>query len=408
MLNQIILLIIFVILSAVFSAAEVAMTTLSDIKVTALVKQKRKGAHALARLRENPHRMIVTILIYSDTMNVAASSIAALVFIELFGSIGVGIATGIMTFVLIMFGDIVPKTAATHHAVGFSLQMARPIELLGNLVWPLAVFFEVVSKKIILLFGAAKEDPLSEEEIKAIVTLGKEEGLLTSRAAGMMRNLVSFKGVTAGEIMTPKADIQMINGEANLKDVIEFVVKCPYMRYPVYLKSRSNIVGILDESDVLKYAKENKLNVRASSVARPALFVQETTEINKLFSDFESHKIPMGIVVDGHGEVSGLVTIEDILEEIVGNVFITSRNDYIRKLHDKLFRVDGRAPVEHINKALDLGLTETQYFSTIAGFVEHELQRTPKVGERIDLRKAIIEVCEVTPKGVKSVNILKK
>jgi Mg2+/Co2+ transporter CorB len=405
---QILILGILILLSAFFSGIETALMSVSMVKVRALVRQKKRGSEALYRLKQNPHKLIITILIGNNIVNIGAASLATVIFTNLFGSSGVGIATGIMTFLILVFGEITPKTFAAQNAERISLIVARPIEILSYVLSPIVKFFEAISRTITKIFGSKEGRRLSEEELKTIVTIGMEEGILNREAAEMMKNILEFQKTKVTEIMTPKVDIKMVDGNAKLKDIINFVIKTPYSRYPVYIGEKDNIIGVLDVDDVLKYVKESKLNVKVKNIAREISFVPEYKEIDDLLSEFEGKKIPMAIVVNEYGNISGLVTVEDILEEIVGDIFDKSKRKslYVKKINDKLIRVDAKASVEEINKILHLGLKEGD-FNTIAGFIEHKLQRIPKKGERIKLKNVIIEVDKVTKKGIKSVKIIK-
>jgi CBS domain containing-hemolysin-like protein len=406
--TQIIILLILILFSALFSGIETALMSLNMIKVKSLVKQKKKGAETLHRIKQNPHKLIITILIGNNVVNIGAASLATVIFTNLAGSSGVGIATGVMTFLILVFGEITPKTFASQNAERVSLLVARPIEFLSYILSPLVKIFEIISRVMTKLLGSKKEKEISEEELKTIVTMGREEGILTKEAAEMMHNVLEFRGTKVTEVMTPKASVEMIDGNSKLKDIIDFVVKTPYSRYPIYSENEDKIIGILDVDDVLKYAKNKKLNVKVKDIDRPVFFVPESKEIDDLLSEFESKNIPLAVVVDEYGKVSGLVTVEDILEEIVGDIFDKSKREsiYIKKIGDKLIRADARASVEEINKILHLGLKEMN-FNTIAGFVESRLQRVPKKGEKIKLKNITIEVDEVTKQGIKSVKIIK-
>jgi CBS domain containing-hemolysin-like protein len=378
------------------------------IKVRALVKQKKRGSQTLHRIKQNPHKLIITILIGNNLVNIGAASLATVVFTDLFGSSGLGIATGVMTFLILVFGEITPKTFASQNAERISLLVAKPIELLSYLLSPLVKFFELISHGMSKLLGSREEDQLSEEELKTIVTMGREEGILSREAAEMMHNVLEFGGTKVTEIMTAKADIEMVDGQAALKDVIDFVVKTPYSRYPVFEENKDKVIGILDVDDVLKYAKNDRLNVGVKVAAREVFFVPESKEIDDLLVEFEGKDMPLAVVVDEYGYVSGLVTVEDILEEIVGEIFDKSRREsiYIKKVGDKLISIDAKASIEEVNKILQLGLKEGR-FNTLAGFIEHKLQRIPKKGEKIRLKNVTIEVDRVTKQGIKSVKIIK-
>jgi len=394
--------------SAIFSGTETAMMAVNMIKIRSLLKQKRKGAEALFRLKQNPHRLIITLMIGNNIANVGAASIATVLFTDLFGSKGVGMATGIMTFFILVFGEITPKTFCAQNAERISLLMARPIEFLSKILTPIVKVLEYITRGITRLLGSKKEKELSEEEMKTMVTMGREEGILTREAADMMQNVLEFEGTNVTDIMVPKTSIEMVDANAKLKDVVDHVVKTPFSRYPAYSENKDKVIGILDVDDVLTYVKNNKLNVKVKDITRKAFFVPETKEIDDLLTEFEGKDIPLAIIVDEYGNVSGLVAVEDILEEIVGDIFDKSKREsvYIKRVNDRLIRVDAKASIEEINKILHLGLKE-KHFNTMAGFIEHKLGRIPKKGEKIELKKVTIEVDEVTKQEIKSVKIIR-
>ena len=406
--TDIVILIVLVILSGLFSGSETALMSLNKAKVNALVKQRRRGSEALFRIKQSPHKLIITILIGNNLVNIGAASFATLVFTRLFGSSGVGIATGVMTFFILVFGEITPKTFATQNAERMSLALARPLELLSIILTPLVKFFEIISHMMSKLLGSKQEQELSEEELKTIVKIGKEEGLLSKEAAQMMHNILKFEGKKVTKIMKPDADVLMIDGKEKLKEVIDFVAKTKYSRYPVYYGNKDEIIGILDIDDVLLHMKNKKVNVMVKNVVQPAYFIPESKDIDDLLIDFEGKHMPMAIVVDEYGYVSGLVTVEDILEEIVGEIFdkSTKSDVHLKPVSEKLIHVDAKASVELVNKRLHLGLKGGD-FNTIAGFVQDKLQRIPKKGEEIELKNVRIVIDKVTKQGIKSVKIIK-
>ncbi len=406
--TQIAILVILIILSAFFSGIETALMSTNMIKVNSLVKQKKKGSEVLHRIKQNPNKLIITILIGNNLVNIGAASLATVVFTGLFGSSGIGIATGVMTFLILVFGEITPKTFASQNAERISLIVARPVELLSIILSPVVKVFTVISKIMSKLLGSKKEAQLSEEELRTIVTMGRDEGILNKEAAEMMQNVLEFKGTKVTDVMTPDADVEMINGQEELKAVIDFVVKTPYSRYPVYMKNKDKIIGILDVDDVLKYTKNKRLDVKVKNIVRKAYFVPESKEIDDLLSELEGKKMPLAVVVNEYGHVSGIVTVEDILEEIVGDIFDKSKRKsvHIKKVNDKLIRVDAKVSVEEINKLLHLGLKGEQ-FHTLAGFIEHKLEKIPKKGEKVKLKNVIIEVDKVDKQGIKSVKVIK-
>jgi putative hemolysin len=405
--TQILILVVLIFLSAFFSGVETALISLNMVKVRALAKQKKKGSKTLLRLKQKPHKMIITILIGNNLVNIGAASFATVVFTQIFGSSGVGIATGIMTFLILVFGEITPKTFAAQNAEKISLVVAKPIEILSYILSPFVFIFGILSKFITNLFGGGKEG-LSEEELRTIVTMGRQEGILSRESADMMHNVLKFEGTKVVQIMTPKLEIEMLNADDTLGDVIDFIAKSPYSRYPIYEKNKDKIIGIVDVDDVLRYVKDNKMNVKVKRLKKPVHLVSENEEIGDLLEHFEGRHVPMAIILDKNGKVSGLVTIEDILEEIVGDIFDKSgkRKAKVKMINKKVIRADAKASVEEINNLLYLGI-RIKHFDTLAGYLERKLGRVPKKGEKIKLKKVIITVHKIRDGRVESFNIRK-
>jgi len=407
--TEITILIVLLILSAFFSGIETALVSINMLKAKSLVKQKRKNAEILLKLKKNPHKLIITLLIGNNLVNVGAASLATYVFTNMFGSSGIGIATGVMTFLILVFGEITPKTFASQNAVRISLLMAKPILILSYIFYPFVKIFESISKLMLFLLGSKKEEQVSEEELRTIVTMGRQEGILDRESARIMQNVLEFEGTKVTEIMTPDANIEMIDGDLKLKKVIDFIIKTPYSKYPVYEKNKDKIIGILDVDDVLKYVKNKKLDIKVKSIIRKPYFVPKSKEIDDLLAELSYKKTAIAIVVDEYGHVMGLVTLEDILEEIVGEIFDKSKRDsvFIKKINQKITKVDAKTPIQEVNKKLRLGIQEKR-FDTIAGFIEHKLQKIPKKGEKINFKNHIIEIDQVTDQGIKSVKIIKQ
>jgi len=407
-ITQIIILVVLLVFSALFSGIETALMSINMIKAKALLQQEKKGSIALNRIKNKPHKLIITILIGNNLVNIGAASLATVIFTDAFGSAGVGIATGVMTFLILIFGEITPKTYATQNAERISLMVARPIEVLSFILAPFVKVFALISKGMSKLLGSKKEDNLSEEELKTIVTMGAEEGILDKEAAQMMHNVLEFKETKVAEIMTPDIDVEMISGDKTLKEVIDFIVKSPYSRYPVYKSNKDKIIGVLDVDDILGHVKNDEFDIKIKDLVKDAFFVPESKEVDDLLFEFENKQVPMAIVVDEYGHVAGIVTVEDILEEIVGNIFDKSKDDnvYIDRIDAKEAKVDTKISIEEINKALHLGIKEGG-FNTLAGFIEHKLQRIPKKGEKIRLKKITLIIEEADDQRVKSVKVIR-
>lgn len=407
--NQIAILVVLIFLSAFFSGVETALMSLNMIKVNSLYKQKKKGSAALYRIKQHPNKLIITILIGNNIVNIGAAALATVIFTNLFGSSGAGVATGVMTFLILVFGEITPKTFSSQNAERVSLAVARLIEILAYVLSPFVKIFSFISRIMSKLLGSKKEKDISEEELKTIVMMSKEQGILTKESAEMMHNVLEFRGTKVTEIMTPKMDMEMFSGEQKLKDVLEQVVKTPYSVYPVYEdENKDKIIGALDVDDVLKYAKNQKLDVKVKSIVRPVLFVPISKEIDDLLIEFEGKDAPMAIVVNEYGRVVGLATVQDILEEIVGEIFDKKKKAsvYIKKISDKSVIIDGRALVDEVNDVLNLNLPKKR-FNTIAGFVENKLDKIPKKGDKIKIKRAMLIVDKATKQTVEKIRLVK-
>ncbi|MBT7706443.1 HlyC/CorC family transporter [archaeon] len=405
--NQIILLITFLLLSGFFSGIETAFMSISRIKVKSLLNQKRKGAKTLAKLKENHHKLIITILIGNNVVNIAAASLATVIFSQIFSSSVIGISTGIMTVLILIFGEITPKTIAASRAEKISLATAPLIYWLSVMLSPLVWLFEKFSRGINRILGVQGEEKLSEEELETVVTMGRKEGILEKEAAEMMHNVIKFGETTAREVMTPSVTMVMIDGNKKINDVIDFIVKTPYSRYPVYSGDENNIVGILDIDDVLKQVKLKKLSTPVKKIVRPVSFIPETKEIDDLLTELEGKEVPMAMVVDEYGEIEGLITVEDILEEIVGDIFDKSKTKGLNLDKTKnSIMVDARTSIDEINKALELGI-DGQHFTTIGGYMTEKMGRIPRVGEKMKLRKVTLEVRRATVREIKRIKISK-
>jgi CBS domain containing-hemolysin-like protein len=324
------------------------------------------------------------------------------------GDSGIGVAAGLMTFFILIFGEIVPKTFAAQNAEKLALIVARPIELISLILTPFIWFFEHISSYIAKALGTKNEKTLSEEEIKVIVSIGKEEGILSPEVAKLMHNVLEFEKIRVNKIMTPRKQMSFVDGNSTLEDSIDYFIKTDYSKYPVYLEHENCIAGVLYIDDLLRFVKTKNLSVKIKDIATNAYFVPENKEIDELLIEFEQKEIEIAIVVDEYGDISGMVTTEDIIDEIVGDIFNKAKAEsvYIKHIDEKSTQVEAIAPIKEVNHVLKLDIKE-EHFNTIAGFLIGKLGRIPKQGEQIKFHKATIEVEEVTDQEIKSVKIIK-
>lgn len=390
---EITILIVLLALSGFFSGAEVALISLSNSKVHQLVNKKRFGAEHIRKLKDNPQRMLSAILIGNNISNIAAASLMTVVMIGLFGNYAVGAATGIMTILILIFGEITPKSIATQHNVSFSQVVAAPIWYMSRLLWPILVALDWFLNTFLRFLGLkAKPSMITEEEIKSIVRTAEKEGSIKEIEKKLITNVFDFDETTVGEIMTPRTDIVMITSDSTVGDALKLIAKEKHSRIPVYKGQKDNIIGILYLRDLL----DHKSTMDVSRVMKDPYVIPETKFLSDTLRKFQNRKEHIALVVDEHGIVIGMVTLEDVLEEIVGEIVDESEKSEpnIQKVNGRTWAVRGRTSVAEVNKKLDIGVPEGDY-DTISGFVLSKLGHIPKRGEEFTQKECTIQVQKV-------------
>ncbi len=312
-----IILVILIILSAFFSGVELATMSLSLLKVRTLVKLKKPGASALYRIKRNPHHLLIAILIGNNLANIGAASLATVLATEAFGSAGAGIATGAMTLVILVFGEISPKTIAIQNAEKISLAVAKPIEIYVHLLTPLVVLFEFLTKSL-NRFSKKKKKILTDMELRAIVSISKEEGVLDREAMEMIHSVLDFEETKVSRILTPKKWIVMLDESLSIKEAVTKISKYPYDRFPIFRFNEDNVVGVIDNLDIIKNLSSRK---KLRDIALKPVFVNEDDYIDSVLLKFKSRGRKMAVVIDRNKRVAGIVTIQDVIEEIIGDIF---------------------------------------------------------------------------------------
>lgn len=345
-------LVILILLSSFFSGAEIALSSLNPIKVKTLVKQRKKGAKTLARLKEKSERTIITILIGNNIVNVASASLATLVATEQFGSSGLGIATGVMTLIILVFGEITPKTLATTHAERVSLVIARPILILSYVFYPLIVIFDTFASLISRLFKTRKRKGISEMEIKTMLEFGVEEKVIDEEEKDIMHQAIKFSDIKAETTMTPLKTVFMLPASASVKDALEPMLDSGFSRTPIYEGQDKKITGIALLKDVMYYINEGEADKPLGEIAVDPIFVPAEMEIDDVFKAFKAQQQHIALVRDeAASKIIGLVTMEDLLEELMGE--ITDESDItpntIIRVSENTIAVHGDTLVTEIN-----------------------------------------------------------
>ena len=385
-------------LSAFFSGLEVALVSLERGQLRRVVNEKRSGARSLAKLKSNPKRMLITILLGVNLANIGAAAVATDVAIGAFGNLGLGIATGIMTFILLVFGDITPKAYCYAHAEKISLRFARVILAIQYLLYPLVILLELLTRGI---FRTVKieEKPkrLSEAEVRAILDIGVEEQVLMKEEREMMKEVLEFHDTSVRAIMTPRNSMFVLSSRLLLWDALPLINKSGFSRIPIIEESKDNVVGIVHIRDVLKTIEAKTSYMMLKDLARKPLFVSKDMPISKLLKEFQGRHLQLAIVVDEFGSTEGLVTLEDVIEELVGE--ITDEKDselqLLRKVDKQTLVVHGDAEIDDVNEALNISLPKGNDYSTISGLLHEQLQRIPRQGDTATVGNVTIGVEEI-------------
>ena len=381
------LFIICILLSAFFSSSEVALIGITRAKVRTLVNDGKPGSKAVAALKESPEHLLITILIGNTIVNITAAAIATAIAIQAFGDIGVGIATGFVVIVLLVFGEIGPKIYAARASDSFALTVAPLILVLSRIFSPVIWLVERVSPTL----GIGKEvsEPaVTEEEIKEWIDVGKEEGTIEQGEQDMLYSVLEFADTTAREIMTPRVDVILMEDTVTFEEAIRIFNETGFSRIPVYHDRIDNITGILNVKDVFSAMVSHRTTSTIKEIMYDPMFVPETKKIDDLLKELQVHRVQMAIIIDEYSSFVGIATVEDILEELVGDIMdeYDKEEPEVQELAPGVFVVDAQMWVEDINERMDLKLPTDEAYETIGGLIIDRLGHLPQhPGEKVEI-----------------------
>ena len=384
--GQLITVIILLCLSAFFSSSETALTTVNQIRMRTLADNGDKRAARVLRVTGNPEKMLSAILIGNNIVNLSASSISTSLAIHLFGNTGAGIATGILTFLILIFGEVTPKTMATIKADSMSLTAAAPIGFLMKILTPVIFIINKLSLGLMFLLHVNIKDAqkkMTEEELRTIVDVSQENGVIEHEERDMIHNLFDFGDAEAKEIMVPRIDMTFVQADATYQEVLDIFRQDMFTRLPVYEDSTDNVIGIINMKDFLLQNDTPEFSVR--NLLREPYFTYEHKNTADLFLEMRKSSISLAIVLDEYGVTAGLITLEDLLEEIVGEIrdeYDADEEDDITRISDREFYVLGSANLNDVSEALSLHFTSDDY-DTIGGYCLGLLDHLPEKNEII-------------------------
>lgn len=407
--SQYILLIICLILSCFFSSSETALTTLSVIRLRTMVAENKKNAKLIQKIVETPDKLLSAILIGNNLVNIGASSLATVIATKMFGSNGVGIATGVLTLFVLVFGEITPKTFARNNAEKVSIFVVKPIYFCMIIFTPVIFLLNIITGAIFKLIGddSAETPAVTESELLSMVDVSHEEGVLEVEEREMITNVVDFRNSDAEAVMVPRTDMVAIPVTSDYAEVINVFKTERFTRLPVYNETNDNIVGILSFKDVMFI--EDIENFKVSDYMKEPYFTYESKSCSGLFAVMKRDLVSMAIVLDEYGGTAGIVTLQDLIQEIVGDILDEIRDDEedIKEVNSNEFIVEGSAKLDDVNDALGTEFVNDD-IESIGGYVIAVIDRFPQNGEIIETDDAVFEIMDIDKNRIGQIKIVVK
>ena len=401
-------LVILIGLSGFFSGLEVALVGIRKSKVVQLFNEGKKGSKALHKLKTNPSWMMSSVNLGNNLVNVGASALATSLAIRLFGDDGLGIAVGIMTFLILVFGEITPKTYCNANSTKIALKYAPVLLAFSYVFYPVVKFFEIITKGVVKLTGSSNTPPpITEEEIKGVIDQGLEEKAIEKEERELVHGALKFDDTVIRSVMTPRTKMFSLNSKMLLFEALPQINQSGHSRIPIYGDSSDDIVGFIHVRDVLKELERDNKMVSLEQIARKAVFASQEKMVSALLKEMKGRKTHMAIVVDEHGGVEGLVTLEDLLEEIVGEIEdetdLTRQAEYER-IDQNTIVTNGDIEIDIINEIFDAKVPEGDDYASLNGLLHERLQDIPQEGDKVEvdnLRIVVEKVSKNIPKRIR-------
>ncbi len=390
---QVVILVILLGLSAFFSSAETALTTVNKIKMRSLADDGNKRAKVVLKLTDNPGKMLSAILIGNNIVNLSASSLTTTIAIGFGADIAVAIATGIITVLILIFGEITPKTVATINSEKLSLVYAYPIHFIMVVLTPISFLINILAHIILFILRVdpnAKPDAMTEDELRTIVEVSHESGVIEEEEREMINNVFDLGDAKAKDVMVPRVNVVFANVESSYEELIDIFREHKFTRLPVYEETTDNVIGTINMKDLLLYNHKEDFHIR--EVLREAYFTYEHKVVSELLVEMREASYNIAIVLDEYGETAGLITLEDILEEIVGEIHDEydeyEEDELLTRINDFEYILEGSISLDDLDDRLELKL-ESEEYDSLGGFIIENLDRHPEVGDEITTEKGL-------------------
>lgn len=405
-----ILVLVMILIAAIFSAAEIGIITSSKAKLHNLIEQGNLSAKIVIKLNKQRENVIGAILLGNNFINIASSAIATSILIHYFGEEGVIYATIIMTILIIIFGEVLPKTYAVYHAEKVSLALAPFIQFTVKILSPITNTIQLIVNSILNILGVGKgnEENSFYEEMRNIINLHHNEGRVIKREKDMLGSILDLRETRISEVMTHRINIIMIDGSLPIEKIIDFVLRSSHTRVPVWKDKHDNIIGVIHLKSLINTLRINKdsKKITLESIMDEPLFSPETNSLSKQIFYFKKHKNHMALAIDEYGDLTGLVTLSDILEEIVGQIKDANEEQTIslKKINKNTYIFDGEMTIRDINRKLDWDLPD-ENAATIAGLAMHIAESIPNSGQILNLPNYVIKIVKKQGNQIKRIKI---
>ncbi len=389
---QLISLLLLLILSGFFSSAETALTTVNKVRIRSLVDEGNKRAATTQKILDRYSKMLSTILIGNNIVNISASSLATTLAIKLWGNFAVGIATGVLTLLVLLFGEIIPKNLAMLYSEKISLSYCNIIYFLMNVFTPIIYMIDGLSALIMKLLHIdpnKKMSIMTESELKTYVDVSHEDGVIESEEREIIYNVFDFSDAVAKDVMIPRIDMVTVSLDTDYKDLLKVFRESMYTRIPVYEEDKDNVIGLVNIKDFILVTDE--AHFRIKDIIREAHYTYEFKKTADLMMEMREKTTNVAFVLNEYGSTVGMITLEDLLEEIVGEIrdeYDEDEEEYIQELDDNIYLVEGGMKLDDINDALDIAL-ESEDYDSLGGLMIEKLDRLPEENEEIELESGI-------------------
>ena len=408
-IGQLLTIILMVFLSAFFSSSETALTTVNKIRMKTLAENGDKRAAKVLKVTSDSGKMLSAILIGNNIVNIFASSLATILAIDIFGDIGSGIATGVLTIVILIFGEVSPKTMATIKADSFALLIAGIIDVLMIVLTPVIFVINKLASGVLFLLRVNPNEAdtaMTEDEIRTIVDESQESGAIEDEEREMIHNVFDFGDSLAKEVMIPRIDMTFVEADATFEELIDIYRENKYTRLPVYEDSTDHVIGIINMKDVILIDNVENFSIR--NIIREPFFTYEHKNTADLFVEMRKSSIPLAIVLDEYGVTAGMVTLEDLLEEIVGEIrdeYDSDEEDAIVKLSEYEYMILGSTNLDDVNDELEVEF-ESDDYDTIGGYCLQLLDHLPEEKETLFTEDGcVIKIIEVDKNRIERVYV---